>query len=245
MKSKFISILYWRLSSHICEAVLIVPLFAYSSVPSGWYARFPHFTWKNTKGQRATAVEGAARGLLGGCGAAWLLLSETDLSLILGWVWLLPFFMFKCIDFCVVPFTFSFCKDWWRKVVLGSDPLFVVSLAVSISKTKMDDGRCISPICSVISTNVRTRFALCRTLALVSVCVLRCSFLNCNSDSCFAPRLGLVLSSPWLAPSFLPLSLSVSLSLPLCLFSSELSAHFIAHFIHQSIYWLDNLVFLF
>lgn len=154
---------------------------------------------------------------------------EIDLSLILGWVFLLPFFMFKCIDFCVAPFAFSFCKDWWRKAVLGSDPLFVVTLAVSILKTKMDDGRCVSPICSVISANVRARFALCRTVALVSVCVLWCSFLNWNSDSCFAPRLGLVLSFPWLL-SHLPLQQSHSCllgppSISICSGSNDVSWH--------------------
>lgn len=106
--------------------------------------------------------------------------------------------MFKCIDFCAVPFAFSFCKDWWRKVALGTDPLFVVNLAVSILKIKMDDGLCISPICSVISANVRTRFVLCRTLVLVSFCVLQRCFLNCSSDSCFALRLGFSFSFPWL-----------------------------------------------
>lgn len=61
-------------------------------------------------------------------------------------------------------------------MALGTDALFVVNLAVSILKIKMDDGLCISPICSVISANVRTRFALCRTLVLVSFCVQQRSF---------------------------------------------------------------------
>lgn len=88
---------------------------------------------------------------------------------------------------------------------------------------------CVSPICSVISANVRTRFVLCRTMAPISICVLWRSFLNCNSDSCFAPRLGLILSFPWLL-SHLPLQQSHDCllgppSISICSCSNDVSWH--------------------
>lgn len=125
--------------------------------------------------------------------AAWPSLFETDLTLIA--VSVLLFFMFKCTDFARSPilifFAFSSCKDWWEKVVLKSNILFVVKwLFISILKTKVDDGNCFSPICSVISVNVKTRFAFCEIMAQISLCV----FFNHDSDFLFPPRLGLVVS---------------------------------------------------
>lgn len=107
-------------------------------------------------------------------------------------------FMFKCIDFRAVPFAFSFCKDWWRKVALGTDPLFVVNLAVSILKIKMDDGLCISPICSVISANVRTRFVLCRTRFWFPSVFCSVVFWIAALIPALLQGWALVLSFPWL-----------------------------------------------
>lgn len=75
-------------------------------------------------------------------------------------------------------------------------------LFISVLKTKIDNGRCLSTICPVISINVKTGFAFSEIMAQVSFCILQCSFFNNDSDFFISTKVGLShLFLPWLISS--------------------------------------------